>query len=67
MRNLESRGDEVSEFLKKITEAREKCWEDLSRAPGPGRRFRQSWESPPERSQMQREEKGEGQQVGAEN
>jgi len=26
----------VSEFLKKITEARKKCWEDLSRAPGKG-------------------------------
>lgn len=34
MRNLESRGNKVSEFLKKITEAKEKCWEDLSRTPG---------------------------------
>lgn len=31
MRILENRGDEVSEFLKKITKVREKCWEGLSR------------------------------------
>lgn len=67
MTDLERRGDEVSEFLKKITEAREKWWEDLSRDPQPGRHPRQSRESPPERSQTQREEKGKRKQVDAEN
>ena len=49
MRNLESRGNEVSEFLEKITEVREKFGEDFSRTSRPGRCSRQSRESLPER------------------
>lgn len=57
MRNLESRDDDMSKFLKKITEVRKKCWEDLSRVFRPGRCSRQSWGSPHDRGVTKRKKR----------